>query len=110
MTIQAMRKARRPGRSNCSLARARMSEPMTTPILATAIAQSIHPRGDLFESALAGSALGGAGETRSVMGDLPPRAALAQQGPVFACLPASDRDCAQQRTNGESPEVRASSR
>jgi hypothetical protein len=50
---------------------------MTTPILATAIAQSIHPWGDLFESALAGSALGGAGETRSVMGDLPPRAASA---------------------------------
>src|SRR5215213_4465983 len=76
MTIQAMRKARRPGRSNCLLARARMSEPMTTPMLATAIAQSIHPRRDLLESALAGSALGGAGETRSVMGDLRPRAAL----------------------------------
>jgi hypothetical protein len=52
---------------------------MTTPMLVTAIAQSIHPRGDLFESDAAGSALGGAGETRFVMTDLPPRAAPAQQ-------------------------------
>jgi hypothetical protein len=67
MTIHPMRNPRRPGRSNCSLARARMSEPMTTAVLATAIAQSIHARGALVESGAVGSALVGDGVTRFVI-------------------------------------------